>query len=84
MQDFDRRAPLPPSDQEAISPTEPQITTFTSLRNRNYRLPLLGALVVGAIAEKIGVPMVIAGCGIIVALFVLALGIFYPRLRRLE
>ncbi len=84
MQDFDRRAFLPPSDQDAISPTEPRITTFTSLRNRNYRLPLLGVLVVGAIAEKIGVPMVIAGSGIIVALFVLALVIFYPRLRRLE
>jgi MFS family permease len=49
-----------------------------------FALPLLGALVSGAVAEKIGVPIVIAGSGIVVALFVLALGIFNPRLRRLE
>jgi len=55
-----------------------------SIYAMTFALPLLGALVVGAIAEKIGVPTVIAGCGIIVALFVLALVIFYPRLRRLE
>ena len=55
-----------------------------SIYAMTFALPLLGALVVGAIAEKIGVPMVIAGSGIIVALFVLALVIFYPRLRRLE
>lgn len=36
MDDFDRRAPLPPSDQETISPTEPRITTFTSLKIRNF------------------------------------------------
>ncbi len=55
-----------------------------AIYSMTFALPLLGALVVGAIAEKIGVPMVIAGAGAIVALFVLALGIFYPRLRRLE
>jgi MFS family permease len=49
-----------------------------------FALPLLGSLLTGAVAERIGVPMVIAGSGIVVALFVVALGIFNPRLRRLE
>jgi len=55
-----------------------------SLYSMTFALPFLGALAVGAIAEKTGVPMVMAGCGAIVALFVLAMGIFLPSLRRLE
>lgn len=55
-----------------------------SLYSMTFALPFLGALAVGAIAEEIGVPMVIAGCGAVVALFVLAIGIFQPSLRRLE
>lgn len=55
-----------------------------SLYSMTFALPFVGALGVGAIAEEVGVPMVIAGCGAIVALFALAMGIFHPSLRRLE
>lgn len=37
MEDFERRVPLAESDPGQIVPTGPRITTFTSLRNRNYR-----------------------------------------------
>ncbi|MFW6126157.1 MAG: MFS transporter [Chloroflexota bacterium] len=55
-----------------------------SIYAMTFALPFLGALLVGALAERIGVALVIAGCGVLVALYVLGMGVFHRRLRRLE
>jgi len=55
-----------------------------SIYSMTFALPFLGALLMGAVAERVGVPLVIAGCGSLVALFVLGIGVFHSRLRRLE
>lgn len=55
-----------------------------SIYSMTFALPFLGALLMGAVAERVGVPLVIAGCGSVVAVFVLAMGVFHSRLRRLE
>lgn len=49
-----------------------------------FALMPLGTLPLGAVTDAIGAPLAIGAGGAIVALFTLAMVVFYPRLRQLE